>query len=67
MLLNNIKKLLLIAVVSGFVSNSYAAWGYHHHRGHTACRGGACHHSNVHRGCVNGHCGSVRHSSTWHR
>jgi hypothetical protein len=65
MLSKNIKKILLILIVSGFVSNSFAAWGYH--RGHTACRGGTCHHTSVNKGCVNGHCGAVRHGSTWNR
>jgi hypothetical protein len=65
MLFKNIKKLLMIVIVSGFVSTSFAAWTTQ--KGYTACKGGTCHHSTVKKGCVNGNCGAVKHSSTWHR
>lgn len=65
MLSKKIKQILMILIVSAFVSNSFAAWGYH--RGHTACRGGACHHTTVKKGCHNGHCHTLRRGTTWHR
>lgn len=58
------KKIMLIMVMSGFISNSFA-WGYH--RSYTVCRGGNCHHTSVNKGCFNGHCGTTRYGSTWHR
>ncbi|CAM2925656.1 Uncharacterised protein [Legionella steigerwaltii] len=65
MLSKNMKKIIMICVLSGFISNSFAAWGYH--RGYTVCRGGNCHHKSVNKGCINGHCGTSRSFSTWHR
>ena len=61
----NIKRILMILIVSSFTFSSFAAVGYH--RGYTVCRGGTCHHGSVNKGCVNGHCGTVRHGSTWNR
>ncbi len=66
----NIKKVLMILIASAFVStafvsNTFAAWGYH--KSYTACYGGTCHHKSVNKGCANGHCGTVRRGSTWHR
>ncbi len=58
-----IKQMMMLAIIAGFTSSSFAYWatprGAH-------CVGGVCHNTNVHRGCVNGHCGAVR-TSTWHR
>ena len=65
MLLKNIKEIVLVLIISGFASNTFAAWAVQ--KGHTRCVGNTCHHSTVKKGCVNGHCGAVRKSSTWHR
>ena len=64
-MLSNIKKILIIFIVSGFFSSSFAAWATQ--KGYTNCRGNTCHHTTVKKGCVNGNCGAVKHSSTWHR
>ncbi|AWN73528.1 hypothetical protein LEAN103870_14990 [Legionella anisa] len=63
--MSHIKKIFMILIVSCFVSNSFAAWGYH--KSTTVCKGGTCHHTNVKKGCVDGHCGKVRTGTTWHR
>jgi len=65
MLSQYFKKIFVIMILSAFATSSFAAWGWNHHR--TTCRGGVCHHSSVHKGCVGGHCGTARHGTTWHR
>lgn len=65
MVLSNLKKMVMIVILSGFVSNSFAAWGYH--KSSTTCRNGNCYHKSVNKGCVNGHCGSVRKGYGWRR
>lgn len=65
MLAKNIQKILMIFIMSGFVSSSFAAWGYH--KSYTTCYGSTCHHTSVNKGCVNGNCGKVRTGTTWHR
>lgn len=59
------KTILMIFIISSFISNAFAAWGYKGKS--TTCVNGICHNSTVKKGCVNGHCGAVRHGHTWYR
>lgn len=65
MLLKTIKHVIMFTLIIGFTPNSFAYWS--EHKGSTTCVGDTCHHTTVNKGCVNGHCGVEKTSTTWHR
>lgn len=65
MLLTYLRKILMILIISGFATNSFAMWNWN--RNVTKCHGDACRHTVVHKQCNNGHCKVYKHNNTWRR